>query len=100
MKKGIVLVIVFGILIVISLLAVTAINLMRQQSKITEHKISRRRKLLAAQAGMVHALEELRKGNDPTGSNVLNINGLDVDILYTPDGSGLNGTNPVEITVD
>ncbi|MFO8052702.1 MAG: hypothetical protein R6U54_01910 [Candidatus Omnitrophota bacterium] len=62
MKKGVVLIIVFAVLIVISLLAITAINLMRQQSKITEHKISRRRKLLAAQAGMVHAYEGLRRG--------------------------------------
>lgn len=64
-KKGVVLIIVFAVLIVISLLAIAAINLMRQQLNITEHKIRRKRQLLAVQAGMVHAYEGLRRGLVP-----------------------------------
>ncbi|MCF7874013.1 MAG: hypothetical protein K9L84_04630 [Candidatus Omnitrophica bacterium] len=99
MKKGFVLIVIFGVLIVISLLAVAAINLMRQQSRVTEHRIKRKKGILAAQAGMIHAIEELRKNNDPSGNNALTINGLNVDIDYTDDNSGPKGTDPVTITI-
>ncbi|MCF7872810.1 MAG: hypothetical protein K9L80_01205 [Candidatus Omnitrophica bacterium] len=105
MKKGVVLIIVFGVLIVISLLAITAINLMRQQSKITEHKISRRRKLLAAQAGMVHAYEGLRRGiapydNPPPINDSINVgsapHALTVQIrVLAPGGSAVIGGNTI-----
>ncbi|MCF7870889.1 MAG: hypothetical protein K9L95_01355 [Candidatus Omnitrophica bacterium] len=99
-KKGFILVIVFVVLIVISFLALAAINLMRQQTHLTEHSIKRSKGLLAAQAGLAHAMEELKKGNDPSGNNVLNINGLSVDINYANDNSGPGGTDPVIITVN
>ncbi|MCF7874843.1 MAG: hypothetical protein K9L99_03130, partial [Candidatus Omnitrophica bacterium] len=99
-KKGFVLVTVFVILIVISFVAFAAISLMRQQAHLTEHSIRRTKGLLAAQAGLAHALEELKEGNDPSGSGVLNVNGLSVDIDYVNDNSGPGGTDPVRITVN
>lgn len=65
MKKGAVLVITFGMMFVILALALGVISLMRQQAHVTEHHISRRGRLLAAQAGVVHAYESLRIGTDP-----------------------------------
>ncbi|MCF7875039.1 MAG: hypothetical protein K9L72_01650 [Candidatus Omnitrophica bacterium] len=99
-KKGFVLVTVFVILIVISLLALAAISLMRQQAHLTEHAIRRNKGLLAAQAGLVYALEELKEGNDPSGSDVLNVNGLNIDIFWVNDNSGPGGTDPLRITVN
>ncbi|MCF7886990.1 MAG: hypothetical protein K9L71_01065 [Candidatus Omnitrophica bacterium] len=90
MKKGVVLIIVFGILIVVFLLAIAAINLIRQQSKVTEHKISRRYKLLTVQAGMIHAMEELRKGNIAAPYNAsmpTSINGYTPEITVLSKGT-------------
>ena len=63
MKKGVVLVVIIGIMAVISALALAALHLMTQESRIVEHKIKRNRAFYAAQAGMVLALEKLRKGD-------------------------------------
>lgn len=62
MRKGVVLTVVIGIMLVILALAVAALHLMTQESRIVEHKIKRTRALYAAQAGMVDALEQLRNG--------------------------------------
>ena len=60
MKKGVVLVVVMGVVLVICALALAAIHLMTQESRIAEHKIRRNRAFFAAQAGMVLALAQLR----------------------------------------
>jgi hypothetical protein len=62
MKKAVILVIVLGVMLVISILAVVALNLMSQESRIAEHKIRRLRAFYAAEAGKVDALEQLRRG--------------------------------------
>jgi Tfp pilus assembly protein PilX len=67
MKKGLALIIVFLILIVVFLLISAILNLMNQEANITESKIKRTRRLLAAQAGIVHAYERLGRG-DSTAS--------------------------------
>jgi len=63
MKKGVVLVVVIGVMLVIFTLALAALFLMTQESRIAEHKIKRTKAFFAAQAGMVLALEKLRKGD-------------------------------------
>ena len=63
MKKGVVLVVVIGVMLVIFTLALAALFLMTQESRISEHKIKRTRAFFAAQAGMVFALEQLRRGD-------------------------------------
>ena len=68
MRKGVVLVVVLGVMIVISALAFVAVYLMTQESRIAEHKIRRMRGYFAAQAGVVDALERLRTGNSPGGT--------------------------------
>ena len=62
MKKGVILVVVIGVMLVIFTLVLAALFLMTQESRIAEHKIKRTKAFFAAQGGMVLALENLRKG--------------------------------------
>jgi Tfp pilus assembly protein PilX len=62
MKKALVLVMVSGIMVVISILAVAALSLMTVESRTAEHKLRRIRAYFAAQAGVVDRLERLRRG--------------------------------------
>ena len=63
MKKGVVLTIVMGVALVVFTLALSALYLMTNESRIAEHKIKRMRGFYAAQAGFVLAVEQLRNGN-------------------------------------
>ncbi len=71
MKKAVALIITFGVVVVISFLAIGVTSLMRSQALIAEHHIKRRYRFLAAQAGLVHAYEMLRKGEYDTGNHAL-----------------------------
>jgi Tfp pilus assembly protein PilX len=62
MKKSVILVVVVGIMLVLSTLALVALSLMTSESRIAEHKIRRTRAYYAAQAGIVDGLEQLRRG--------------------------------------
>ncbi len=62
MRKSVVLTVVIGIMLVILALAFAALHLMTQESRIVEHKIRRTKAFFASQAGMVDALDRLRKG--------------------------------------
>lgn len=119
MKKGVVLVVVMGVMLVIFTLALAALFLMTQESRIAEHKIKRTRAFFAAQAGMVLALERLRKDPGSGGwipNNTYCINGgagctatvIDTDIPYNVQidisalGGGsmpIAGTSQVDINV-
>ncbi len=59
MKKSIALVMVWGIIIVMCLLALAAIYVMGNQSFVAEHKIRRTQSLYTARAGLVHAYEDV-----------------------------------------
>ena len=110
MKKGVVLVVVIGVMLVIFTLALAALFLMTQESRIAEHKIKRTRAFFAAQAGMIFALDSLRNGANPSGT--INIGagitgypaaGLPVLITYPGAGgagAGPGGTDPIDIRVD
>ena len=104
MKKGVVLVVVIGVMLVIFTLAVAALFLMTQESRIAEHKIKRTKAFFAAQAGMVYALEQLRNGNPivsphsvnstvPTPGYPINAN------IVVNAGAGIDGTDEVIISV-
>jgi Tfp pilus assembly protein PilX len=109
-KKGVVLAIVIGVLVVIFTLALVAMYVMTQEARIAERKIRRMRGTFAARAGMVHALEEIRLGrgaalNGSTiqigaGEEGYPTGGVDVTFDYdSTDTSGPMGTSPVHITV-
>ncbi|MCM8831103.1 MAG: hypothetical protein NC918_02790 [Candidatus Omnitrophica bacterium] len=76
MKKSVVLIIVIGVTIILSILALVAIYVMTNESRIAEHKIKRIRAIFAARAGLVYALERLRR--EGTTQDVIdNINNND-----------------------
>ncbi|MBP7088238.1 MAG: pilus assembly PilX N-terminal domain-containing protein [Candidatus Omnitrophica bacterium] len=111
MKKGIILVVVIGIMLVILALALLATLIMTQEARLAEHKIRRIRAFFAAQAGVTYAVEKIREGINPSGTPALYIGanivgyppntGLGVDIAYNPtDNSGPEGTHPIAVTVD
>jgi Tfp pilus assembly protein PilX len=70
MKKGIVLIVVMGILLVVVSLCVASVYIMGQQGRIAEHKITRMRLFYAAQAGMVRAFDELQQNNKYKGEDI------------------------------
>lgn len=96
-RRSIILVTVVGILVVIAILSLVAIYLMTQQAYITEHKIRRMRAFYAAQAGIVHILEQLRKGETP--ATTITVDGITVTIQRNI-GSGPNNTDEVSATVN
>ncbi|MFA5270844.1 MAG: hypothetical protein WC412_00690 [Candidatus Omnitrophota bacterium] len=63
MKKAVVLIMVIGVMFVLTILAVVALNLMTTESRVAEHKIRRTRAYYASQAGIVDGLERLRIGD-------------------------------------
>lgn len=106
-KRGVVLVVVIGVMFVIITLALSALFLMTQESRIAEHKIKRIRAFFAAQAGIVQALDSLRQGVTPPstiyiGSGISGYPsaGLRVNITYTDNNSGPGGTDPVTASVN
>lgn len=111
MKKGVVLVIVIGVLFVIFTLALTVLYLMTQESRIAEHKIRRSKAHFAAQAGIVDAFEQLRKGTKPlptigtptTYSFAVEVNKRKPDIIIVAKGdlaASYNGaTYPCAATI-
>lgn len=64
-KKAVAIVVVWGILIVLSLLAMSALRLMSNQGFMTESSVRRTRAYYTAKAAMVVALEDLRKNRNP-----------------------------------
>lgn len=109
MKRGIVMVVVIGILMIIFILIAGALALMNQETYTAEHKIGRMRAFYAAQAGMARSFEDLMNDTDPSGNPAFTMGstivgypstGMPVRITYTDDDSGPGGTDPLTITVD
>lgn len=103
-RKGIVLVVVIGTMLVLLALAFVSIYLMTQQSRVAEHKIRRMRAYFAAQAGVIHSLEELRRGNALPAS--INIGGGLIGygpgytaVINRTAGAGPLGTDVISATV-
>ena len=89
MKKGVVLLVIIGIMMVVFILALVALYLMTNESRIAEHKIKRGRALSAAQAAINQTLERLRKGESPDA-----INGTTVTI-----GDSAEQGYPIDVTL-
>lgn len=113
MRKGLVLVIVLGIMLVLLALAFGALYLMTQQARVAEHKIRRLRAFFAAQAGTIHTHELLRKGYPAEATHQVGagigqgypLGGLTANISVTPvppgtTGTVIDGTNRVDVTVN
>ena len=99
MKKGVILVTIIGILLVITFLALITISMMLQQARIAEHKVQRMKAVFAAKAGMIHTLEELRKGNvsplptvgSPANITLVGVNNYTVSVDIIAKGDAANG---------
>ncbi len=107
-KKGVVLVVVIGVMLTIVFLCLAVLYVMSQQARIAEHKIRRLRAYYAAMAGVVYAFDQLRQGNDPSGTPAFRIGsgirgypflGLPVNINVVH-GGGVDNTDKIEVTVD
>ena len=61
-KKGVILFIVVGVIMVAVILTTVILRVISNQSRLTHHQISRIQAQYAAKAGMVYALEMLRTG--------------------------------------
>lgn len=68
-KKGVILFIVLGVLMVVIVLTTVILRIISSQSRLSYHQLSRIQAQYAAKAGMVYALEKLRT-NDWTYSPV------------------------------
>ncbi|MFA5007831.1 MAG: hypothetical protein WC546_01255 [Candidatus Omnitrophota bacterium] len=107
MKKAVVLVTVSGIMLVVSILAVVALNLMTVESRTAEHKLRRTRGYFAAQGAIVHALERLRRDGTAAAtitsinSDDPNIGDIPTNITVIARGSaGCPGTSPSPFCVN
>lgn len=75
--KAVVMITVIGIMLMISSLAVAALTIMSQQSRVNEGKIKRMRTRYAIQAGIVHGMELMSKGTFPAAGTSITIgNGI------------------------
>jgi Tfp pilus assembly protein PilX len=79
-KKSVAIVIVWGILVMLALLAFASVRLMGNQGTLTENTVRRMRAYYTAKAAMVHALEICR--TDPAGcqDETVTVNGLDAQV--------------------
>lgn len=68
-KKGVVLVIVLGTILVTALLANAVIHLISSQSRLTHHQLSRIQAYYATKAAVTYAQEQLRAGAWVAGTN-------------------------------
>ncbi len=107
-KRAIALVIIWGILLMITALALASIYLMGNEARIAEHKVKRTMAYYLARAAWVYAFDKLRNNiawsgesnfSFPAGEN----NNLSADITVgdvNSTGTILDGTKKVTISVN
>jgi len=71
-KKGIILYLVLGTIMIVVVLANIVLTVILSQSRLTHHQVSRIQAYYAGLAGMNYAFEQLRLGNWQTGTYELN----------------------------
>ncbi|MCM8763180.1 MAG: hypothetical protein NC829_02260 [Candidatus Omnitrophica bacterium] len=114
-KKAIVLVLVLGTILLIVILSYAIVSIMLSQGRLTKHQVDRTKAMYAARAGMIYALEMLRLGcwTAPGSYAICNQTSIcsppnytDTDLPFPVEiqigtlGSGVNGTTPINITVN
>ena len=107
MRKGVVLVTVWGILLIITTLALVCIYLIRNQVYVAEHKIKRLEAYYLAKAAFIYAQDRLRNNINWTGETGFSITGdpndptadITVGSTITSPNNVLKGTKPITIIV-
>jgi len=119
-KKGVVLLIVLGMLLVVASLTTVILSLILSHSRLTHHQTSRIQAYYASQAGIIYALEKLRTGDTNwipspdtspnTRTRTLCRSGCDVNepdlpnpiqqvaIVIEAAGTGISGTRRLKAT--
>lgn len=62
--RGVLLIMVLGAILVVTILANIALNIISSQAKLTHHQVARTQGYYAALAGVNYAIEKLRLGDD------------------------------------
>ena len=62
-KKGVILFIVVGVIMVVAILSTVILRVIANQSRLTHHQVSRIQAQYAAKAGVIYALDKLRRNN-------------------------------------
>lgn len=65
-KDGVILFIVMAVIIVVSVLATAMLSIIANQSRLTHHQVSRIQAQYAAKAGVIYAMDKLRRNDNPT----------------------------------
>ena len=113
-KKGVILFIVLGTIIVVMGLAIIVLRIIASQSRLTHHQVSRIQALYAAKAGMVYAQEMLRTNvwyynsaadnscPNPVGCTVSDgafppsVDSQHVHIIFCPSGIACRFLDPIQ----
>lgn len=75
-RKAIAIVVIWGVLIMLSLLALAALRLMGNQGTITESSVRRTKAYYTAKAAIVQTFETCRKGSCPSTAVSLSLNNM------------------------
>ena len=115
-KEGVILFIVIGVILVVVILSTVVLRIVSSQSRLTHHQASRIQAQYAAKAGVIYALDKLRRNDDAgwpaSGEYVKTMCkvGCDINEVQLPNsiqrvditvynlGTGLSGTRKVSAT--
>lgn len=65
-EKGMILFIVIGVILVVAALSTVILRIISNQARLTHHQVSRIQAQYAAKAGVIYALDKLRRHDDST----------------------------------
>jgi len=91
-KKGAILFIAIGMIMVVSILVIVILRIISNQARLTHHQVSRIQAQYAAKAGINYALEKLRRNDDPNWPT--DKNGRYTRYMCRSASSGPNCGNP------
>lgn len=100
-RRGVALAVVLIFVIVLSIMAGTAVVLMANHSRVCEYQIRRAKAFYTAEAAIVKALEDLRTtGGLLSTTTSLNTFTATVSVEAAGSGTGPNGTRILNATVE
>ncbi len=121
-KKGVILFIVIGVILVVVILSTVILRVISNQARLTHHQVSRIQAQYAARAGVIYALDKLRRNDDanwpatgtytrtmlksgassPGDFNEPNLPGSVQSVVITvgAPGTGISGTRKITAAAD
>lgn len=90
-ERGVVLFIVMGIILLVMILSTLILGIVTNHARLTHHQVSRIQAQYAAKAGVIYALDKLRRNDDPacwpaigTYTNIMRRSGVGACIVIEP----------------